>query len=355
MEKAGYTTDYQKQKLPSGLTLVSEYVPNVRTVSLGVWVYAGSRDEDDAESGMAHMLEHLLFKGTKTRSAGQIAKEMDALGGHLNAFTSREFTCFYLSVLDDRLKDGLELLSDIFLNSVFSDSEITLERGVILEEIKMCLDNPEDNLHDMTISRVWEGNSLSRPILGTPETVSAFDRDDIRGFFRKHYHTGKAVLTAAGHLDHGYVYDLASSFFDSAPGGDAGNYRVPPSFKPGLISDEKPLNQVYLDINLPGICQTHDLRYPAHVLNTILGGSLSSRLFQKIREEKGLVYSIYSGLASHMDSGLLHISASTSPDLTKTVVELVMKELKTIRETVPEQDEIRRAKDHLIGNLVLSM
>lgn len=355
MQESGRSDNYRKSELPSGLTLVSEYLPDVRSAALGVWVQTGSRDEVDGEAGMAHMVEHLLFKGTSNRSASRIAMEVDALGGHLNAFTTRELTCFYINLLDDRIDKGGSLLADIFLNSSFGEKDLVLERGVVLEEIKMCLDTPEDNLHDLTSARVWGDSPLGKPILGTPDSVSAFTRGGILDFFRKHYHSGKAILTAAGHVKHDDVFHMASSWFDEVPSGPAGNPRVQPSFHPGVILEEKPLNQIYIDINLPGIRQTDDLRYPAHVMNTILGGSVSSRLFQKIREEKGLVYSIYSGLSSHMDTGLLQISASTSPALASQVVGLIFEELWNLRRKLPSPEEIRRAKDHLIGNHVLSM
>ncbi len=348
-------TLYRKSVLPSGLPLVTEVVPGVRSAALGVWVNTGSRDETGGEGGMAHLLEHLLFKGTAGRSAAQIAKEVDALGGHLDAFTTREFTCFFVSLLDHRLDEGCGLLADIFLRSVFPEREIELERGVVLEEIKMSLDNPEDNLQDLTTAQVWGDNPLARPILGTPASVSSFGRNDVLGFFRRYYHAGRAILACAGSVDHDAVRDMVARRFADVPKGAAAAGRKVPEFRPGVVREVKPLNQVYIDINLPGISQTHELRYPGHVLNSILGGSLSSRLFQKIREERGLVYSIYSGMSQQADCGLLHVSAGTSPKLARQVTDLTVAELDALRRKVPEKDEIRRAKDHLIGNLVLSM
>ncbi len=355
MTDTGPDITYQKTELPNGLPLVSEYVPHVRSATVGIWVNAGSRDEEERENGLAHLVEHLLFKGTKRRNASQIAREVDALGGQLDAFTSRELTCFYISVLDDRIEEGGDLLADIFLNSVFEDRELELERGVVLEEIKMSRDNPEDHLHDLMMARVWGDHPLARPILGSPESVSSFTGEDIRQFFQKHYHSGKVVLASAGHLSAERVAELAAGWFGETPVGPGDNGRETPTFRTGLVREEKPLQQIYLDINLPGISQADPRRYSAHILNTILGGSLSSRLFQKIREERGLAYSIYSGLASHFDSGILHISASTSPNLALQVVELIIEELKALRQEIPDPEEVRRAKDHLIGNLVLSM
>jgi predicted Zn-dependent peptidase len=355
MDDIGSKITYQQTRLPSGLTLVSDHMPHVRSVALGVWVNTGSRDEGEDESGLAHLVEHLIFKGTTRRSASQIAREVDALGGQLDAFTTREMSCFYISLLDDRVDKGGELLADIFLNSSFEEKELELERGVVLEEIKMSRDNPEDLLHDLMMAHVWGGHPLARPILGSPESVSGFHREDVRRFVEKHYHVNNIVLAAAGHTSHDRLCEMASRWFRKAPTGQESDQRHRPSFKPGVVRMEKPLHQVYLDLNLPGIPQADSMRYPAHVFNTILGGSLSSRLFQKIREERGLVYSIYSGLASHLDTGLLHISASTSPGLAAQVVELIVDELKKLRLEGPGDEEIRRAKDHMIGNLALSM
>ncbi len=345
----------RKAVLPSGLVLVSERVPTVRSAALGVWVNAGSRDEGDGEGGMAHLLEHLLFKGTTTRNARQIAMEIDALGGHLDAFTSREYTCFFVSLLDDRIEEGGRLLADIFLNSVFDAAEIDRERGVVLEEIKMCHDNPEDALQDLTTAHIWGSHCLARPILGTPASVSSFTRDDVVRFFAAHYHAGQVILTAVGNIDHELIAGRATEWFAAAPAGGPGSGRAPAAFRAGVVREERPLQQVYIDINLPGIEQTHPLRYAGHVLNTILGGSLSSRLFQKIREERGLVYSIYSGLASHADCGHLHISAGTSPALAAEVTRLIVGELTDLRGAGPTDEEIRRAKDHIKGTIVLSM
>jgi predicted Zn-dependent peptidase len=345
----------RRGKLPSGLTVITEHIPTVRSAAVGVWVATGSRDEEPSESGMAHFVEHLLFKGTTARDARRIAMEVDALGGHLDAFTSREYTCFFVSVLDHRVAEGMGLLADIFQNSLFARKDIDLERGVILEEIRMCADNPEDSLHDLTMAQVWGGHPLSRPILGTPGSVGSFKRREVVDFVRKHYHTGGAFLTAAGNITHEGITQLAERLFGTASPGPAALPRTPPSFTPGVVREEKPLQQVYIDLNLPGLPQDHRLRYPGHILNAILGGSLSSRLFQKIREERGLVYSIYSGISSQDDTGLLHVSAGTGPALSRQVIDLIVKELALIRREVPSAEEIRRAKDHLIGNLVLSM
>jgi predicted Zn-dependent peptidase len=345
----------RKVTLPSGLVLVSERIPTVRSAALGVWVNAGSRDEGVDQAGMAHLVEHLLFKGTATRSARQIAMEMDALGGHLDAFTSREYTCFFVSVLDDRLEEGGRLLADIFLNSVFDAAELDRERGVVLEEIKMCHDNPEDALQDLTNAQIWGDHPLARPILGNPGSISSFTRGDVARFFGDHYHAGQVILTAVGNIDHDRIAERASEWFATAPGGVSGTGRSSASFRAGVVREERPLQQVYIDINLPGIEQTHPLRYAGHVLNTILGGSLSSRLFQKIREERGLAYSIYSGLASHADCGHLHISAGTSPKLAAEVTRLIVGELAELRHDGPSDEEIRRAKDHIKGTIVLSM
>jgi predicted Zn-dependent peptidase len=345
----------RREILPSGITLLTEEMPSVRSAALGIWIEAGSRDETEAEGGMAHFVEHLLFKGTDRRDTGRIAREVDALGGQMDAFTSREYTCFFITVLDDRLAQASDILADIFLNSTFPEREIALERGVVLEEIRMSQDNPEDNLQELTIASVWGAHPLARSILGRPETVGSFSREDVLSFFRRHYHGGRAFVACAGNVQHDRVRDLVARDFGGAAAGPPAGEDPPPRFSSGVVRHEKPLNQVYIDINLPGISQTHPLRYPVHVLNAILGGSLSSRLFQRIREERGLVYSIYSGLSSFGDSGLLHLSASTGPALAAEVTQRMVDELQVLRRERPDAEELRRAKDHLIGNVVLSM
>jgi predicted Zn-dependent peptidase len=340
---------------PSGVRVVTEELPGRPSLSLGVWVDSGSRVEGPGLEGGAHFIEHLLFKGTKRRSAAALAKEIDAIGGHLDAFTSREHTCFYLNLLVGHVERGMEILADILLNSTFPPAEVERERRVILEEIRMSEDNPEDCAYELLVQGLWAGNPLGRPILGTPESVGAVPRARLLGFFREHYRSSNLVLAAAGGIPHARLVRLWRRHFPFPKRHTPEPAHVPPRLVPGFYARPRDLEQTYLNYGSVGYAQDHPDRYGLYVLNTILGGSMSSRLFQEVREKRGLAYSVYSSHSAYRDAGMFTISAGTRPDQAARLVRLVRRELEKIAAHAPGAREVARARDHLKGNLVLGL
>jgi predicted Zn-dependent peptidase len=341
--------------LQNGVRLVTESMPHVRSVSLGVWLARGSRHESDGQSGMAHFVEHMLFKGTARRTAEDIAQEIDSMGGHLDAFTSKEYAGYYIKVLDDHLPRAFDILADLVLHPAFPVDELDREKKVILEEIKMVEDTPDDLVHELFTEEYWRGHPLGRPILGTPDTVSSFDQSALFDYFRNAYVGRNFVVAAAGHLDHAVLRGLVEDAFGDVPGTGADWVDAVPGCSPPFILREKDLEQSHVVVGMPGFPQAHDDRYPAYLLNIILGGSMSSRLFQNIREKRGLAYSVFSGLSAYRDAGLLTIYAGCSAESVPLVVDLIVDELKVLKRTPVGDDELRRAKDHLKGSLMLSL
>jgi predicted Zn-dependent peptidase len=343
------------ETLPSGLRLVTESMPHVRSVTVGVWLTRGSRHEALADSGVAHFVEHMLFKGTTTRSAQAIAQTIDSIGGQLDAFTAKEFASYYIKVLDDHLPIAIDLLSDLVMRPAFSPPDIEKEQSVILEEIKMVEDAPDDLVHEVFAQQFWSRHALGRPILGTPETVGAFDAARIRRYFGGTYLAPNLVVAAAGHLDHGALRDLVTRAFADLPAGPPAVDDEPPCVTPGLVVRQKDIEQSHLCLGTPAYPQAHDDRHVLYVLNTILGGSMSSRLFQHIREERGLAYAVFSNLTSYSDAGALTVYAGCATEKVNEVVDLTLAELRGLRETPVEAEELQRAKDHLKGSLMLSL
>jgi len=345
-----------REILPSGLTLVSEAMPHVRSVAIGVWLKRGSRHEPAEQAGISHFIEHMVFKGTRHRSAEQIASEVDSIGGHMDAFTAKEFASFHLKVLDEHLPLAVDILGDIVRNPLFDAAEMTKEKKVIFEEINMVEDTPDDLVMELFVEAFWPGHPLGRPILGTKESVGRFDREELAGFFRGAYHPSNLLVAAAGRLEHGAVRDLVERHFGSLPEVPDGRDASPPRPAAGLVTRSKQeLEQVHLCLGVPAYSQAQDERYTAHVLNTVLGGSLSSRLFQNIREKRGLAYAISSGLASYSDAGSLTIYAGTGLDSIDPVLRLTLVELRRLQDEPVPADELRRAKDHLKGSLMLAL
>src|SRR4051812_14018394 len=270
--------------LPSGLRLVTEQMPHVRSVTVGVWLARGSRHESDEESGVAHFVEHMLFKGTTTRSARDIAQTIDSIGGQLDAFTAKEYASYYVKVLDEHLPLAIDLLSDLVMRPALAPSDVAREQSVILEEIKMVEDAPDDLVHELFAQQFWSRHPLGRPILGTPETVGALTAAELRKYFANTYVAPHFVVAAAGHFEHGRLRDLIERTFASLPSRSEGGPTAPPSATPGVISRVKEIEQSHLCIGTPAYHQAHPDRHTMYVLNTILGGSMSSRLFQHIRE-----------------------------------------------------------------------
>ena len=350
---------YNKTVLDNGIRVLSEEMPHTRSVSLGIWVENGSRHEERHQGGISHFLEHLFFKGTATRSAARIAEEMDAVGGVLNAFTAKEYTCYYAKVLDEHLPLGVDLLTDIFRHSVFDQEEIERERTVILQEISQAEDTPDDYVHDLFNLDFFSDHPLGRPICGTTATVLKFHRQDFLNFVRDRYLPGKVIVAAAGHLNHETLArDIEKSL------GEIRNSQseirnaeliAAPTFRSGIFQHAKPLEQIHLCFGLAAISQCDPRRYAAYLLNTILGGGMSSRLFQEIREKRGRAYSVYSFLSTYRDVGYLGIYAGTSLDWAEEVVGLIVAEMRKLAAGAMRDEELERAKSQLVGNMLLGL
>jgi predicted Zn-dependent peptidase len=342
--------------LPNGLTILTEKMNHIRSVAMGVWVGAGSRHELAEVNGISHFVEHMVFKGTKNRSAQIIAREVDAIGGNLDAFTGKETVCFNMKVLDEHVPTALEVLSDLVLNPVFASEEIHRERGVILEEIKMDEDNPDYLVHEIFTQNFWKDHPLGKPILGTKETVRKFDRDTLMDFYGGRFLGGNMIFSAAGNIDHDSFVEQVARRFDSLPAGQSAKPDTPPKTTARInLRNKKSLEQVQLCLGVPAPPVADESRYVTLVLNTVLGGGMSSRLFQTIREERGLAYAIYSDLNPYSDTGSLCVYAGTSADKAVQVVDLVMAEFTHLKRELLPADELRRAKDQLKGNLLLSL
>ena len=343
------------ETLPSGLRLVTEAMPHVRSITAGVWVTRGSRHETDGESGVAHFIEHMLFKGTTSRSAQDIAQTIDSIGGQLDAFTAKEHASYYIKVLDEHLPIALNLLSDMVLRPSLVPEDITKEQSVILEEIKMVEDAPDDLVHEMFSQRFWAEHPLGRPILGTAETISGFSRGGLRDYFSRTYVASNVVIAAAGHLEHERLRDSVAEAFGDLPRRTAVGTTEPPAITPGLFERLKNIEQSHLCVGTPAYPQAHVERHAVYVLNTILGGSMSSRLFQHIREERGLAYAVFSNLTTYSDAGTITVYAGCANDKVGEVIELTLAELRQLRDEEVPAAELRRAKDHLKGSLMLSL
>jgi len=344
-----------RQVLDSGVRLVTEAIPHVRSVSLGVWLTRGSRHEQPDTTGMAHFVEHMLFKGTATRSAEDIAQAIDSIGGQLDAFTSKEYAGYYIKVLDEHLPLAVDLLADLVLRPAFDAAEIEREKKVILEEIKMVEDTPDDLVHEIFTSCFWSGHALGRPILGTPDSVGAFTGDGLRQYFERTYTAPHLIVAAAGHLEHQRVADLFIERFDAASGSVPDPADGVPPATPQVVIRQKDLEQSHVCVGLTALPQRHDDRYVAYLLNTMLGGSMSSRLFQNVREKRGLAYSVFSGLSAYSDTGLLTVYAGCADEAVAEVVDLVVEEFRGFKRAPVPDAELRRAKDHLKGSLMLSL
>jgi predicted Zn-dependent peptidase len=344
-----------REVLDTGLRLVTETMPHVRSVTIGVWLTRGSRHESDAQAGIAHFVEHMLFKGTDTRSAEDIAQAIDSIGGQLDAFTAKEYAGYYIKVLDEHLPLAVELLSDIVMRPAFVEEEVGREKKVILEEIKMVEDTPDDLVHELFTQHFWEGHSLGRPILGSKETVEGFTGQSLREYFRRAYVAPNVIVSAAGNLDHGYVRDLIGTAFGTLSTVGEAISQPPPVVKPSVLLRTKELEQSHICLGTNSYQQNHDDRYVSYILNSVLGGSMSSRLFQNVREKRGLAYSVFSGMSAYRDAGNMTIYAGCGADAVEEVIDLSVEELRILKRTPVPADELKRAKDHLKGSLMLSL
>src|SRR5690349_12436817 len=330
-------------------------MPHVRSVAVGVWVETGSRHEPEARGGVSHLIEHLVFKGTATRSAEAIARTMDSVGGQMDAFTTKEHTCFYVQVLDEHLPMAVDLLTDILLHPLFDAEELEREKSVVLQEIKMVEDTPDDIIHDLFAGQIWGGHPLGRPILGSREAVSAYDRTEALGYFTDEYVPPRVIIAVAGNVTHERVMDLFSGGFRGFDRMPTERTATPPALKPGVNIVNKTLEQVHLIMGFPGLHHSAPERYALFLLNDTIGGSMSSRLFQEVREREGLVYAIHSGVQAYTDTGTLYVYAATDEKNFSKVLKSTLKVLRELKKTGVTEEELRRAKDHLKRSLMLSL
>jgi predicted Zn-dependent peptidase len=348
--------DIQKRVLPNGLVVITETMSHVRSVSVGVWIRNGSRREVPEENGLAHFMEHMVFKGTEHRSAEEIARQMDSIGGMLDAFTSKEQICFNAKVLDDHLPIAFDIIADLVLRPKFDSEDVKKERQVVLEEIKMDLDNPEYLLHEIFTRGFWPGHPLGRPILGTPETVGRFSRDALRHRFQHWFAPDRLVLTAAGNVTHDRVLELVEREFGGLlPSAGPERHAAPAHHAPIHLEAKRDLEQVHICIGVPSFPLAHERRFGVAVMNNLLGGGMSSRLFQNIREKRGLAYAVFSELTPYSDAGMLTVYAGTAQDTIGQVIDLVIKEFRDLKQSAVSHEELLRAKNHLKGSLMLSL
>jgi predicted Zn-dependent peptidase len=332
-----------REVLPNGLSIITEEMEHIRSVSIGIWIKTGSRDEDLQWNGISHFVEHMVFKGTKHRTAEDIARQVDSIGGNMDAFTAKECISFNMKVLDDHLPIAMDVLSDLVLNPVFDATDIGRERGVILEEIKMDEDSPDYLVHEIFTQNFWKDHPLGKPILGTKDTVRKFERDPVMDFYGQRFAPGNFIICAAGHLKHQHFVDLVAKHFDQMKPLKNGFHSPQPKIVPRIIMrNKKALEQVQICVGVPSHPITHERRHASYILNTLLGGGMSSRLFQNIREP-------------YRDTGCLSVYAGTSRESAAKVVQSIVSEFRKLKlEEVPAE-ELRRAKDQLKGSLMLSL
>lgn len=346
---------YHRQILPNGLRVVCEQVTHVRSVAIGFWVLCGSRNETRREQGITHLLEHMAFKGTSKRSAREIAGVIDSVGGHLNAYTTKEYTCFYVKVLDRHFQLGMELLSDLVLNALLAPEELEKERNVVLEEIKAYEDSPDEQVFDLLTQTILNSHPLGHSILGTPETIRNLTREDLLAYKERFYTPGNSCLAVAGNVDPEEVIAAASEYWGKFHGQTAGEEKIPVKIKGENILKSKKTEQVHLCVGTPGFPRDHEDRYILMVLDNILGGSVSSRLFQELREERGLVYATGSHYAAFMDTGLFTVYAGTSLENFTEVLKVIRGQFEDLKNGPLSEEEVQRAKEQIKGNFWLSM
>jgi predicted Zn-dependent peptidase len=347
--------EYRKSALPNGIRVITERMSHVRSVAVGVWVETGSRHEPDDRAGMSHLIEHLVFKGTATRSAEDIARTMDSVGGQMDAFTTKEHTCFFVQVLDDHLPLAVDLLTDILLRPLFDAEELEREKSVVLQEIKMVEDTPDDLIHDLFAAHIWARHPLGRPILGSRQAVAGYHRDQVHTHFVENYVPPRIIIAVAGNVTHDRVVELFLARFNGDARAPRERPNAVPVMLPGVNIVPKTLEQVHLVMGFPGLGHAAPERYALYLLNDIIGGSMSSRLFQEVRERQGLVYSIHSGAQPFRDTGLLYLYAATDAANFSKVLKSILKEIRNLKKHGVTADELQRAKDHLKGSLMLSL
>ena len=346
----------RRQKLANGLTIITEQMQHLRSASIGIWLQTGSRDEDAEWNGISHFLEHMVFKGTKHRTAEEIARQVDSIGGNMDAFTAKECICFNVKVLDEHVPTALDILSDLVLHPNFDPADIARERGVIMEEIKMDEDNPDYLVHEIFTQNFWKDHPLGKPILGTKETVKRFDRQAVVDAYAHRFAPNNIIVSAAGNLDHDqFVAHVTKHFEHMKPMKNGFHAPAPKISSRIILRNKKALEQVQLCLGVPAHPIAHEKRHAGYILNTLLGGGMSSRLFQNIRERQGLVYSIYSDLNPYRDTGCLAVYAGTSLASASKVVRSVVGEFRDLKTQPVPEEELKRAKAQLKGSLMLSL
>lgn len=343
-----------KTTLDNGVRVLTRTIPHARSASVGIWLAAGARDEGPGESGLSHFIEHMIFKGTTRRDAYGIAKAFDAIGAQTNAFTAAETTCYHARAMDTHLGRICELLGEIFLDSVFDPDETERERSVILQEIDMVIDSPEEYIHQLAESAYWGDHPLGWPITGTPEDVERYEATDLRAFFQRLYQPDRIIVSAAGNLSHQAVVDLVGPLFSAIPVGAPSVRRETPVGRSGVFIHERALGQVHMCLYSPGIAADDPRRYTAALLNTVLGGNMSSRLFQEIRERRGLAYSVYSFLGSYEDAGLMGVYAASAPTRALETLSVTREVLAGAIAALPTEEDLRDAREYTKGALVMA-
>jgi predicted Zn-dependent peptidase len=342
--------------LPNGLIVLTERMEHLRSVAMGVWIKSGSRGEAAEINGISHFVEHMVFKGTRSRSAQHIAREMDSIGGNLDAFTGKETICFNVKSLADHVPIALDVLADLVLNPVFASADIERERGVILEEIKIDEDNPDVLVHELFTQSFWKDHPLGKPILGTSATVARFDQSKLLDYHSGRFHGGNMVFSAAGNLDHDKFLQDVTEKFSGLPFRElVPDLPAPASTARILLRNKKALEQVQICLGVPAPPITDENRYATLILNTVLGGGMSSRLFQTIREERGMAYSVFSDLSPYRDTGTLCVYAGTSAGKALETIDLILVEFRKLKEEILSDEELTRAKDQLKGNILMGL
>lgn len=344
-----------KRNLGSGIELIMEKIPYVRSVSVGIWVKAGSVNENEINSGISHFIEHMLFKGTEMRSARDIAGDIDKIGGQINAFTGKESTCYYVKVLDTHVEDGIEILMDMLFNSKFDIDEMEKEKAVIYEEINMYEDSPEDTVHDMLSEVIFDGHPLGKPIIGTYDTINAFTRNNILDYIQENYGINNLVISVSGNFDEEKLIDTLDKNISKYLWENQILIPEIPVYKPGYKMKKKDIEQAHICLGIKGLPLDHEDYYALSILSNIMGGSMSSRLFQRIREEKGLAYSVYSYTTSYVKDGVFAIYAGVNPKQLKETSKLMVEEVNLLREKGVSEEELMTAKEQLKGNYILSL
>ncbi len=348
-------SNIRRDVLANGVRFVTERMAHVRSVSIGVWLTRGSRHEPPEHAGIAHFVEHMLFKGTRTRSAEDIAQQVDSIGGQLDAFTSKEYAGYYMKVLDEHLPVAVTLLSDLVSHPIFDPGDIEKEQKVVLEEIKMVEDTPDDLVHEIFAEAFWSGHPLGRPILGLPASVSALDQPTLQRYFSDTYAATNFAVVAVGNLDHDRLKALLDTAFADVPLIGADIVTEAPGVVPVVQVRNKDLEQSHVCLGTAALPQNHPDRYVSYALNTVLGGSMSSRLFQNVRERRGLAYAVFSGLSAYQDAGALSIYAGCANEVVAELIDVMVADLRQLKRSPVNAAELRRAKDHLKGSLMLNL